>query len=64
MIERIRGCAYFEPVIKQLDTLLDPSTFIGRAPEQVVAFVEREVDPLLKSFEGVLKDLVNVEISV
>ncbi|KAG7260735.1 hypothetical protein CRUP_026892 [Coryphaenoides rupestris] len=26
---------YFSPILPQLDTILDPKTFIGRAPQQV-----------------------------
>lgn len=35
LVERIRNSAYFAPIHNQLDSLLDPSTFIGRAPQQV-----------------------------
>jgi adenylosuccinate lyase len=35
LMERIRNSPYFAPIIPQLDTLLDPETFIGRAPDQV-----------------------------
>lgn len=30
-----------------LETMLDPSRFVGRAPEQVTAFLERDIEPLL-----------------
>lgn len=32
----------------RLDDLLDPARFVGRAPEQVVEFVEAEVDPVIE----------------
>ena len=35
LLDRIRQCAYFAPVHSQLEALMDPSTFIGRAPAQV-----------------------------
>lgn len=35
LIERIRKSAYFAPIHAQLDSLLDPTTFVGRAPQQV-----------------------------
>ena len=35
LVERIKSTPYFAPIIPQLDSLLDPSTFVGRAPEQV-----------------------------
>ncbi|KAL2055506.1 hypothetical protein ABVK25_004314 [Lepraria finkii] len=38
LIDRIRGDGFFAPVIAELEALLDPRTFVGRAPEQVVKF--------------------------
>ena len=35
LIDRIRAEPYFSPILAELDSLLDPSTFVGRAPEQV-----------------------------
>jgi adenylosuccinate lyase len=35
LVDLIRNTAYFEPVLSQLDELLNPAKFIGRAPEQV-----------------------------
>jgi adenylosuccinate lyase len=40
LVERVRACAYFAPVLPQLDVLLDPSTFTGRATPQVKYFVK------------------------
>ena len=33
----------------ELDSVLDLKAFIGRAPEQVTAFMAEEVDPVLKA---------------
>ena len=35
LVERIRSSEYFQPIHAELDALLDPITFIGRAPQQV-----------------------------
>jgi len=35
LIDRIKNSPYFAPIHSQLDKILDPSTFIGRAPQQV-----------------------------
>ncbi|CAN8030946.1 unnamed protein product, partial [Ixodes persulcatus] len=35
LVERIRADSYFAPIHARLDSLLEPSSFIGRAPEQV-----------------------------
>uniref|UniRef100_A0A673U7V7 Adenylosuccinate lyase n=1 Tax=Suricata suricatta TaxID=37032 RepID=A0A673U7V7_SURSU len=55
LIERIQADAYFSPIHSQLDRLLDPSSFTGRAYQQVQRFLEEEVYPLLKPYESVMK---------
>ena len=50
LIERIRSSAYFAPIHDQLDALLDPSTFTGRAPQQVARFMREEVEPALAPY--------------
>nr|XP_028683519.1 adenylosuccinate lyase isoform X1 [Macaca mulatta] len=55
LIERIQADAYFSPIHSQLDRLLDPSSFTGRASQQVQRFLEEEVYPLLKPYESVMK---------
>lgn len=52
LIERLRGDEYFKPIFYLLDDLLNPKTFIGRAPEQVVEFYEEEVKPILKKYHA------------
>ena len=62
LIERIRGDPYFTPILGELDSLLEPSTFIGRAPEQVDEFIKEEVEPVLQHYEGRLQGKVTLEI--
>ncbi|XP_071444336.1 adenylosuccinate lyase [Hetaerina americana] len=56
LIERIRKTPYFAPIHPILDSLLDPSTFIGRAPDQVTEFLKEEVDPVLSKYKGKLQN--------
>ncbi|XP_063534271.1 adenylosuccinate lyase [Cydia strobilella] len=56
LIDRVKKDAYFAPIISQLDRILDASTFIGRAPEQVTEFIEEEVDPIVSKYACVLKE--------
>ncbi|KAH9976804.1 adenylosuccinate lyase [Lactifluus volemus] len=51
LIERVRGDAYFEPIKEELDALLEPSSFIGRAPQQVDKFLKEWVEPALADEE-------------
>lgn len=51
LIDRIRGDPYFDRIKPELDSLLDPSSFIGRAPEQVDNFVGTWVKAALEDKE-------------
>ncbi|XP_018313721.1 adenylosuccinate lyase isoform X2 [Mycetomoellerius zeteki] len=62
LVDRIRKDSYFAPILSQLNILLDPSTFVGRAPEQVVEFLEEEVYPVLKNYKGLETGKVELNI--
>uniref|UniRef100_A0A8C4V3X9 Adenylosuccinate lyase n=1 Tax=Falco tinnunculus TaxID=100819 RepID=A0A8C4V3X9_FALTI len=51
-ITRVRADPYFSPIHKQLESLLDPSSFTGRAPQQVAKFLKEEVRPALIPYQG------------
>ncbi|XP_063961784.1 adenylosuccinate lyase-like [Lytechinus pictus] len=62
LVDRIRRSSYFSPIHDQLDKLLDPSTFVGRAPEQVTNFLEAEVKPALKPFASFLDGISELSL--
>ncbi|KAF9528791.1 L-Aspartase-like protein [Crepidotus variabilis] len=66
LIDRIRGDAYFDPIKEDLDSLLNPASFIGRAPEQVDNFLQKWVKPALedKELQDAISKSVKVELSV
>ncbi|KAF8809847.1 Adenylosuccinate lyase [Phlegmacium glaucopus] len=66
LIERIRNDPYFDSIKQDLETLLDPSSFIGRAPEQVDAFLKNWVQPALedKEISDAIGKSVRVELAV
>ncbi|CAO3666516.1 unnamed protein product [Umbelopsis vinacea] len=64
LIERVKNTEYFKPVWDELDSLLDPSTFIGRAPQQVDKFLEKHVKPALAPYADSLKGYAKAELSV
>ena len=64
LIERIRNHDYFEPIIPELEALLDPTTFIGRCPEIVQKLVATKVKPALEPYAEALKDAKVAELSV
>ncbi|XP_028395582.1 adenylosuccinate lyase-like [Dendronephthya gigantea] len=62
LVERILNDDYFKIVHDKLDQILDPKSFIGRAPYQVARFLKEEVEPKLVLFDGKLdiKATINV----
>lgn len=57
LIERVKADPYFAPILGELDAILDPSTFIGRCPQQVEEFIQDEVKPVLDNYTACIKDL-------
>ncbi|KAF7274088.1 hypothetical protein GWI33_013232 [Rhynchophorus ferrugineus] len=51
LLDRVRADPYFAPIFGDLDKILDPYTYIGRAPEQVTEFLESEVKPVLELYD-------------
>lgn len=66
LIERVRNDPYFDGIKSQLDALLDPRSFVGRAPEQVDKFLEEWVEPALshEEFQKQIRVSVKAELNV
>lgn len=64
LVERIRQDPYFQPILGNLDTILDAKTFTGRASQQVTDFIVEEVDPILKEYESVVKNIQIVTLNI
>lgn len=62
LVERIRKDPYFKPILNQLNELLDPRTFVGRAPEQVTEFLQEDVYPVLENYKELLGGTVELNI--
>ncbi|CAI4652984.1 BAQ_1a_G0038150.mRNA.1.CDS.1 [Saccharomyces cerevisiae] len=56
LIERVKRDEFFKPIWEELDSLLEPSTFVGRAPQQVEKFVQKDVNNALQPFQKYLND--------
>ncbi|MDY4894528.1 MAG: adenylosuccinate lyase [Candidatus Borkfalkiaceae bacterium] len=52
----------FKAVHGKLSEILDPKKFVGRAPSQVVEFIEKDVDPILKRYASLLGETGDVRI--
>ncbi len=65
LIELIRDSEYFTPIKAHLDEIMDPTSFVGRAPQQVEKFLETDVASALEPWKSVLqKGIEKVELSV
>ncbi len=53
LIERLRDDPAFPPV--DYSQIMDPRRFIGRAPDQVVDFIERVVKPIRDAHPNLLR---------
>ena len=63
LIERIKKDEFFKPIWGELDSLLDPSTFVGRAPQQVEKFIQNDVAKALEPHKQYIND-EKVELNV
>lgn len=64
LIERIEATKFFEPILPQLEKLLDPATFIGRAPEQTEKFVATAVKPALEKYREGFENAAEATLNV
>jgi adenylosuccinate lyase len=60
LIELIRQDNEFKLTSEEIDVLMDARNFIGRAPEQVVEFLEEHINPILKNN----KDILNIKVDL
>lgn len=64
LIERIKADPFFQPIIDQLPKLLEPRTFVGRAPEQVSAFLDGPVTKALEPYKAAMTNGHTAELHV
>jgi adenylosuccinate lyase len=62
LIARVRADSYFAPIHASLAAIMDPATFIGRAPQQVDRFLKEEVAPALAPYAGKLGGASHLEV--
>uniref|UniRef100_A0A8C8GAC6 Adenylosuccinate lyase n=1 Tax=Oncorhynchus tshawytscha TaxID=74940 RepID=A0A8C8GAC6_ONCTS len=62
LLARVQADPYFAPILGHLDNILDPKTFIGRAPQQVARFLSEEVRPLLEPYKAEIHVKIELEL--
>lgn len=61
-IQQLKADEFFQPVHDKLDSILEPSNFIGRAPEQVDEFLANEVEPALEPYKDQLQETSELHV--
>jgi adenylosuccinate lyase len=64
LVERVRKDDYFAPIQSQMEKLLDPISFVGRAPQQVDSFLLKWVQPALEPYKESIKGVAKAELHV
>ena len=64
LVDRVQQDPFFEPIRSELESLMNPTTFVGRAPEQVAAFLKKEVEPALEPYAADIVNGVAAELKV
>ena len=62
LIDRIKNDSFFNLTNEEIDNIIDPKKFIGRAPGQVVEFINEYVKPILENNKDLLGEeaIINV----
>ena len=64
LLNRIKEDPLFSKIAGDIDKLLNPNDFIGRAPEQVEVFLKNEIRPVLNKYADLIDCKVFDSISV
>ncbi|TVY32526.1 Adenylosuccinate lyase [Lachnellula subtilissima] len=66
LIERIKKTPFFQPIVGEVDGMLEPKNFIGRCPEQVLRFCGKgsEVEKALEPYRKHIAASKEVELAV
>lgn len=64
LIARIKDDTYFQPILAQMDQLLDPKSFTGRAEQQVDSFLAKWVKPALEPYQTAIRGAGKAQLSV
>lgn len=54
LLERIANDSAFNMTIEQLNSIMEPKNFVGRAPEQTLEFINEVINPILEENKDIL----------
>ena len=62
LLERIATDSAFGVTLPELQALLEPSRYVGRAPEQTREFLAETVTPVLRKYSALADDAVEINV--
>ena len=62
LVARIEADSLFAPIAGDLEAILDPTTFVGRAPQQVARFCDQVTDPALAPWRDRLPTATDLRV--
>lgn len=62
LLDRIAGDPLFQMSRKDLEGIMQPKNFVGRAPQQVDEFLESYVSPILEENKAILGQSVEINV--
>ena len=62
LLERIAADESFGMTLEELNAVMQPSNFVGRAPQQTQEFVDEQIKPILEKYNNLLG--IDIEIKV
>ncbi len=57
LLDRLKNDSAFANIADQIDDLVNPIEFVGRAPVQVVEFINNEVKPVLSKYSEFIGEI-------
>lgn len=64
LLQRIGRHEFFNPILPELEALIDPATFTGRSSQIVKRVVDAKVKPALEQYRKALENVQDAEIKV
>ena len=62
LLQRIAGDPIFGVTLEELDRVLEPRKYVGRAPEQTADFLTQTVAPVLARYAGIEEEAVEINV--
>lgn len=62
LLERIAGDPIFGVTLDELEGILMPEKYVGRAPEQTADFIDEVVNPILSAYNDIPKETAEINV--